>query len=266
MLRDLPLLSRALRDDARSLVAWGLGFTGLMLLYFLFYPAVRDNPEFNELIANYPPEVLALIGTADITSPVGFMNAEFFQYVGPVMILIYVLRRTADAVAGAEEAGTLELVLAQPVPRWRIVLERYAATALGAGALGSVVFLLLAVGGRAVELTIAPHLVLAQVASLVLLALLFGALGLAVGAATGRRGLALGAPSVAAVVAWLVDTFAPLVEAMEVLEPLSPWEWYIGNVPLANGVVVWDVLLFLVLIGACLAVAVWGFERRDVGV
>ena len=90
----------------------------------------------------------------------------------------------------------------------------------------------------------------------------FGTLAFAVGAATGRRGVALGVASGAAVMAYLFAYLGPLVDAGW-MESVSPYGWYTSNEPLTNGFD-WPGLgllaaLAVLLVGAGLA----RFVRRD---
>ena len=63
-----------------------------------------------------------------------------------------------------------------------------------------------------------------------------GALGLALGAGTGRRGLANGCAAAVVVFGWLVNSFAPLVGAIAWLKYVSLFYYYAGHDPLARGV------------------------------
>ena len=56
------------------------------------------------------------------------------------------------------------------------------------------------------------------------------------GAATGRRALAIGVTAAAAVAAYLVNGLAPLVDALEVPQKLSPFYHYATGDPLRQGV------------------------------
>ena len=81
----------------------------------------------------------------------------------------------------------------------------------------------------------AGHLAAATL-SAVLLALAYGAIAVLLGAATGRRTLAIGVTAAAAVAAYLVNGLAPLVHALKVPQKLSPFYHYAAGDPLRNGV------------------------------
>ena len=95
---------------------------------------------------------------------------------------------------------------------------------------------------------------------------LFGALALAVGAATGRRGLAYVAVAVVGVVAFFGNNLGPTVDWLVWLRDVSPFHYYAGGKPLANGFQVVDLAVLgltavvLVLLGGV------AFDRRDVAV
>jgi ABC-2 type transport system permease protein len=99
---------------------------------------------------------------------------------------------------------------------------------------------------------------------LALLGLVFGALALAIGAATGSTGLSRGVPAVVAVVAYMVHGLGPMVTWLEPVRELSPFYQYIGHDPLRSGVSVPSVTVAVATVVVLTAVAVWGFSRRDI--
>jgi ABC-2 type transport system permease protein len=90
-----------------------------------------------------------------------------------------------------------------------------------------------------------------------------GALAIALGAATGRRSLATGAAAGAAILGWLINSFAPLVGAIEWLKYLSPFYYYTGHDPLTRGVDIAGVIVLGVVSLVLTASGMVGIERRD---
>ena len=103
----------------------------------------------------------------------------------------------------------------------------------------------------------------AAVTSAVLLAIGFGAIAVLVGAFTGRRASAIGISSAAAVAAYLVNSLAPLVHALDTVQKASPFYHYAASDPLRNGLALGhvSVLLGVVVVAAIAAPLI--FERRD---
>ena len=98
--------------------------------------------------------------------------------------------------------------------------------------------------------------------SLVLLALVFTMLTLLVGALTGSRGRAIGVAATLALAAYVLDSLAVLVEALETVQPLSPFYLYRAAEPLRDGLDPVHALVLLALAVGFAALAVPAFERR----
>jgi len=86
---------------------------------------------------------------------------------------------------------------------------------------------------------------------------------LALGAGTGRRALATGGAAAFAIFGYLVNGFAPLVDAIAWLKYFSPFYHYSANDPLANGVDVGDLIVLGLFSAALTAVAMVRIRHRD---
>ena len=133
-------------------------------------------------------EVAALTrDLVDIASPVGYLNSQIYALTAPLLLLIFAIGAGAGAVAGEEERGTLELVVAQPLRRRDYVLQRFLALAALLAVLTVTLLATVALGSRLVDLEIGFGRLLAASISVGLLALLFAAIALAVGATRPGR-------------------------------------------------------------------------------
>lgn len=266
MLRNI--LFKTLHDQRRSLVWWSVGMLALVGLTVPFYPTIRDNPQYNELISTLPTQLRAafLAGVQDITSPEGYLNARLFTLLLPLLLLIYAIGVGTNAIAGEEERHTLDLLLAHPVKRSRVVLEKFGSLAIGVALLGLAVWVALWVGAVAIEMDIAAGKLAAATTSAVGLGLLFGTLALALGAATGKRALSLSMSAVLALGSYLIYSFASLNDRVEQVQPASPFYWYLGGEPIRNGLHVGHITALLGTTLVLLMVAVVTFNRRDVAV
>ena len=102
--------------------------------------------------------------------------------------------------------------------------------------------------------------------SVVVLAVLFGTIALAVGAATGRRGVARGVAAVLAVVAYLVSSLGDLIGWIKAIRPASPWYHALGVDPLAKGFSLPHLAVPIGLTLVVMAIALYAFDRRDLAV
>ncbi|MGE5690373.1 MAG: ABC transporter permease subunit [Pseudomonadota bacterium] len=260
------VLGKTVRDGRRGLVAWSLGIAALVLLTCSVYPSVGGNEDYEKLIENYPEELKAFIGgSLDLTSGPGYLQAELFSLMVPLLLLVYAIGAGGRALAGEEEAGTLDLLLAHPVSRGRVVLEKAGALVVTVTVLSVALFAVVLASVVAFDMGVTVANVAAGTLHAWALALAFGAFALAVGGASGSRALAIAIPTAVVVAAYLVDGLANLVDVLEPLAPFSPWHWYIEGEPLRHGVRA-GAFLLLATAAVLTAVSVTAFRRRDLSV
>lgn len=264
---DIALVT--LRGMRRSIAWWSAGLAGLVILMVAVYPSIRDNPLVQQLGTDYPEvlkEFVSFGGEFDYASPAGYLGAELFSMIVPLLLVIAAVAAGARAIAGEEEAGTLDLLLAMPVSRTRVVVQKLLALAGEMVLLGAVLFVVLWPATAIADMDVPVSRLAAGCVDAVLLALVFGALAVLLGAATGRRGIALGVSAAIAVLAYVVNGLAPLVGAFDAIRPASPWYQYVASDPLRAGL---DPLHALALVAIALALAVAAvplLRRRDIGV
>lgn len=264
MLRNV--FAKTLWDQRRGIVVWAIGIAAVGVLYAAFYPSI-NNPEMEAALEAYPQGLLDAIGFTDITTPEGYLGSTTYGLLGPVLIIIYAAALGARAIAGEEEAGRLDVLLAHPVERWQVVVQRAAALLVALLVAGLALLLAMTIAsGPAQFASIGVGNLAAASVQLALLGLLFGTLALAVGAATGRRGLALGLLAVVGIATYLANTLGPTVDAISWTQDLSPFHYFAGGAPLRNGLQLGDALILLGASVLLVVLAVVGFRRRDVAV
>jgi hypothetical protein len=178
----------AVRLRIRSTVLTALGMASVILMVGALFPAVGDSIGKLDL----PKGVSELLGGADYGTITGWMRSEIGAVYGPLVIAATAITAAAGSTAGEEESGILGLVLAQPIGRSRLVLEKAGAVAIGvlviAGGtwLGLVVGVAVAGGGIPLghQAALAVHLAFFGFTN--------GAVALALAGITGRRAVAAG--------------------------------------------------------------------------
>ena len=262
----MPELTRhGLRVERRSLIAWAVGFVLVVLLYLVFYPSIKSNADaYRKAIEGLPEALRAFAGGNDPVSPAGYLHGQFFASLGAILFFVFTIGRGARAIAGDEQEGTLELVLAAPISRTRIVLERALTLGLETAAVAVVTWLAFWLLDPLFDLgAVSAGNLAAATGSLALGAYVLGLLALAIGALTGQKALALAVGAAVASAAFLFTTLAPLSEALTSQRALSPGWQAFGYKPVVTGAD-WGALGVLAAEAAVLlALAVWGFRRRD---
>jgi beta-exotoxin I transport system permease protein len=263
-----PIARHTLRKRRTGLLWWSLGVAGLAALLAAAYPTVRGNIQLDATFADLSPGVKALLGLGDgagLTSPVGYLNSQYFANLLPIMVLIFGVGVAAWTVAGDENAGTLELLLANPISRVRVALERIAALVMLLTALAAVsaVTLGLLAPSTGLDAGMPTTRMIAATVGAALLALVFAALAFAVGAATGSRPAALGVASGVAVLGYVIEGLADQVPVLRRVQAVNPWHWLLGEDPLRHGLSWHGWLLPLAASTVLITIGILAFARRD---
>jgi len=257
--------TKTLWDKRRALLGWAIGFFAVALIYGAFYP-MAATPEYEEIIESLPPAMVDAFGWDEIASPHGYLGSTVYGLLGPALAIIMSIAFGAHAIAGDEEAGGLELLIAHPVSRTSVVLQRSFALLLAMLGAGLVVFLAMLTLTTAIDFELPLGNIAAASFQLSLLGTVFGLVAVATGAFRGRRGLAVGVATVVAVTAFLANGLAPQVERLAWLQQASPFHWFDGTGTLRDGMNPLNALLLIVTGLVLVGVAAAAFERRDVAV
>jgi ABC-2 type transport system permease protein len=264
----MTIAHRWLLDRRRGLAGWCIGVAGLVVFTVAFFPSVEGNETFDELTDQLPAGLRSLLGVtqgAPITSAPGYLHARLFSTLVPLLLVVYAIGLGARAIGGTEEDGTLELLLAQPVTRTRVALERYLANTTLLAATTVVLVVVLAIAALpvgALDGVSATGLAGATTGAFAL-ALLHGSIAYTAGAATGRRTPAIAAATTVAIAGYLVEGLVAVSDAVRPLRHVSPWHWYLGRNMLTDGIAPDAVAPPLLLSAVLLAAGIHLFARRD---
>ncbi|WP_116952092.1 ABC transporter permease subunit [Jiangella endophytica] len=260
------VLRQMLAERVRTLLWWSVAIAALAAVVGASYPAVRSvGGQIDQLMRRLPEGVLELMAASGgLVSPAGYLNSRFYSGLFPVLLLVFGIMVAAWTIAGAEREGTLEPLLANPVSRTRVALERYAGAIVMVAVLagvGTAVFVLLRGPFELTELSLG-RLAAAGV-GVFLLVSVFTSLTFAAGAAGAGKGGAIAAGAGTAAVTYLVFALSAFVPFFRNLRWLSPWYWFLSPSPLTDGwtaQALWPPLV--VIVPAVVVGTIW-FARRD---
>jgi ABC-2 type transport system permease protein len=254
-----PAFVLALRLRFLATATTALGMVLVILMVGALFPAVGDS--IGKL--NLPDGVTQLLGGADYGSLAGWMRSEIGAVYGPLVIAATAIMGAVGLTAGEEEDGILGLTLAHPITRSRLVLAKAAAVAVSVALIALATFAGLlagvAIGGGGV----AAGNLAALALHLAAYGWAIGALALALAATTGRKAVASGAAAAFAVVTFLINGFAPLVDAIAWLRYVSPFYYYAGHDPIGHGADLGDLAVLTAAAVVFTAVAALQIGRRD---
>lgn len=254
--------TRTLVDNRRGLIAWAVGTAAIGLMYAAFYPQVSAGGTA-EMVESYPEAMREALRLDDFASAAGYLGSTVFGLLLPLLMMAFGVTFGARAVAGDEESGYLDLLLAHPLRRMSLAVQRFAGLVTGAIAIAALVFLgMLAVRPAADLDEVGVGRLAAQCVQLALLGITFGALAIGLGAALGKRVPALATAAGLGVLTYVLGNLAGVIGA-DWLKYLSPFHYYIGAEPLRNGMPWADAAVLVVVALVLVTTGFLRFQRRD---
>ena len=269
---SLPLYLSALKLSRNSFITWAIILLAYAFLLAYLYENFKDMAGLKETMESMPEGLQAAMGTSglDFDAFAGgvwdvriYINTEYLTWV-PLMLAIYAVFYCGGIVSREAERGTLDLLLSQPLARYRLLLSKM-------GTFASMIAVLLAVswvgailGFALTGVEIDPgRLLLAHVVILPVVIAVAGYCALISCLYLDPR-LSLALAGVITAAMYLLHILAPLMGGLRWLGNLSLFH-HIDLLPiLLYGSINWTGMAVNLLVAAVmLAAALAVFERRD---
>ncbi|MCB0972689.1 MAG: ABC transporter permease subunit, partial [Acidimicrobiales bacterium] len=237
---------RWLRDRRRSTMVWSASIAMVSVVTGAFYGSLGQTAGQNADSDSAVSSMLGLGSGIDPRTPVGFLWSMNYSNQLPWLLMALAIALGTAAIAGDESEGTLEYLLSKPVTRTQVALARF-------GGMVTILVIASIVNLVAVAVT-APLFDLTDAVSIaepdgtttmaagvtvwdltvgglgaLAVALGSGAVAYLVGAATGRKGVAMGAASGLAVAGYVLYTLSNVTGDLDWLSWFSPWRWFIDD-------------------------------------
>ncbi|MGE0056954.1 MAG: ABC transporter permease subunit [Dehalococcoidia bacterium] len=256
----LAIFFKTLRDLRWQVAGYGLGLALLAAIVIFIYPSYSSQLDDFEI----PEALKGFMGEEGYTTPKGFISAEFFSF-APAVLCIFAIMAGTAALGGEEANGTLELLLAQPVSRRRLVLEKM----FGLVACTFAIIIVTAVGWLLsvpfVDIDISYGALLLATAGIAPLALAFEAIALWATAALPDRKLATGIVTLVAIVSYLAAYLASVVDVLAPLRWASLFHYHDGTNALSHGLHPGGTVVLLLVTAVFAFLTLLAFERREIG-
>lgn len=265
MLRSV--LGKIVWERQRGLLWWVVGLVSLALITVAFVPTLREEAGFVELFDSLPQGFLAMFGVesaADLVTPVGLINSRLYASVGSIVIIILAISVASRSIAAEEESGAMDMLLAQPVTRTRVVLDTAAAMFLLSLLLALCLAVTLIVTNPIFDLELSMDGIVGANLGVTLLAFVYGSIALLVASATGNRAITLGVATALVIGGFFINGLSELVSQLEGVAEFMPFRWFLESNPLANGTDWGSILLMTVVSLVFVALSVLAFNRRDI--
>jgi len=265
----MGIMSTELKARKWSTIWWIVGIGAFIALVMAIYPSFRDSSaQLDKSLQNIPASARNLFtDTSDFLSPVGYLSSQCYYLIVPLLFSFLAIGLGSSLLARDEQNKTLELLLARPVSRSRLLLSKAAAGLIILIVVGLVTAVLGAVLVHFIDFPGVRALGVFFVTLMCLdFALLFGALAFAL-TAFGRfgRGMAIGLSTLLALAGYIFSSLDKTVAWLTWPARFLPFHYYhpadmlrSGRLtgPEALGMLIVSVILFLL--------ALLAFRRRDI--
>lgn len=263
------LLRNTLSQHWRPTLYWSGGLALLGIYVVAVIPNAEALNNYVGLISSMPKPLLDAMGAGDtllLSTPEGFIQYGFATW-AQLMLAVYGLLAGLNLCANEEEAGILDVLLSLPLSRRRLMLERFAAFALLTVLIALLSALGLVLGSFGTELKLAPGALFATALNLVPGALLVMAFTALVAAALRRHMAATGLAIFFVIGSYFLDFLASAIseEPFNRIGQLSFYHWSSAGIEPGSFLPAENLAVLLGVTVILLGLALWFFDRRDIG-
>lgn len=173
------LASYHARKRWKGAFALSIGLSAFSALYVALFPSITSGIDLDAYMETLPKAFLEAFGVRSLGTIEGYLATELYQFAWVILLGIYVAYSAASLVSKDVEDDRMDILLALPVSRARVVGEKFLAIVPGLLIINAVVGVVTWVGTRAIGYPIDTlDLVAVHALSLPYL-LVCGAIGLA---------------------------------------------------------------------------------------
>lgn len=223
-------LKHTLRRLRGSIIGWAVGIGVYGLLMAFFYPSMVGLGDMtDEFIAMFPEAIFAFFENLYmIGTPMGYLDVYYFSYLH-LVIGILAVSAGAGLLAGDEEKGILDLVLAHPVSRTGLFFGRLLGLVTALVLILMVSWLTWVLPASTVGLELSPLEFLFPFLTLLAVLLLFAAIALFLSMVLPSARAASMATGALLVGNYLLLGLANIDERLEAVSSYTPLYYYQGG-------------------------------------
>ena len=259
------IFGKAIWDRKIGLFATSLGMFVFALLFTVLHESFAG--EVTRLANMVPSEFSAFVGDISAAAtPEGFLAVELYSLFLPFAVAITGIAFASKAIGREEDSGTLELLLASPISRSKIIWQKLAAIKATLFIVAFSAFVGVVLGKALFVFDVNVSNVAVASLSVFLLGLVYAMASLAGQGLTGKTRLGTGIGAGLLVLTYVANVVSKLLDNLESLKYFSPFYYMdISEVLNGNG----ELVNFVVLLGITAVfyvIAHIGFVNRDTGI
>jgi len=263
-----PVIRWGLWERRWSSLFWTLGISVYIAINTLVYSSLKGQAKtLNHVLQKLSPTTRSLFSdTSDLLSPVGYLASKLYYLILPLLFTMLAVNLVNNLFAREEQNGTLELLLARPLSRNRLLLAKLMTSLLVLSGIGALVMLVTIVTTAHAGFGIPVIHIMAATLVMLLLALLFSSIAwLLVGFGRFGRHASTGITVLVALASYLFTSLEGTAHWLRGPAKLLPYHYYRPS-DILRGNYHWSYFIGLcVATFVLLGLAFAGFRRRDLG-
>jgi ABC-2 type transport system permease protein len=264
---------KSIRDSRRAIIAAAvllfLVFVGVTSAIATQFGTAEARAEMVALINSVPPILAGLAGpVVNVGTLGGYLQYKYGAFF-PVLLSLWSILALSGTLASEAQRGSLDFLASTGLSRRRIALEKLSAHLTGLGIAFVVTLISIAIAGVSLAVLPGDEISVTQAFGysiwMVLMALAAGSVAWALGPFIGR-GAAAGIAGFITIAGFVLNGYQAPVPQLAPLANLTWFGWTNSHLPLAGQFDWASVVLVAVFDIVMLAIGIFAFNRRDIGV
>jgi ABC-2 type transport system permease protein len=260
-----------LKQSWRQALYFGIGLAFLALIMFSINQNNALAESYGKLLELFPPAFLDALGASDLAgslTPEAFIGFAVLLY-GTIIVAVYAVMAGLSILADEEDSGSINVLLALPIPRWKVIIEKSLAFGIFVICIPMIQYL-----GFIVGRMMTPPEVVVDMNKLLMGTINEIPAGLSIMAATvfissifSRKSISTGLSAGFVLVSYVMFIMGNMVtedSPGRIIGNLSIWTYFDSQMVMRDGLQAVNVALLVGLTIVLLALSTFVFERRDV--
>ena len=256
------VLLKSLYEKRWAFLGWSVAIIAMTMLSTMLFPTFRDS--IGASLAEVPESMRAFFGDASTYQSLGgFVDVQVVAQMVFLTIIMGVIMGSGY-IAGEEGDGTLQSLLAQPIKRSSVFIQKYIALALLTFVAAFLIFIAVFVSGLLINESMDWWRMLQATFGIWLITFVFSASAFAIGAVTGKRGISGSIVGMLAFVTYIITSLAAGVSVLKTVDIFSPFHYFNTPSIITYGIDWGNVAVLIAIIIAVTALGYTRFMKRDI--
>lgn len=253
---------KSIYEKRWSTLGWAIAIIAMTVFVVVLFPTFKDA--FGQSLQEVPESMKAFMGDASTYQTLwGYVDVQVTAQMVFLTIIMGIILGSG-LLAGDEGDGTLQSLLAQPIKRRTVYVQKYLALAVLTLFATALIFISVYASAQIINESMDWWRMAQSTFGMWLITFVFAVAAYAFGAVTGKRGLSGSLVGMMAFIMYMVTSLAVGIRALRIVDTMSPFHYF--NTPsIIRYGLDWGNVAILVAIIVILSIFGYvRFVRRDI--